>query len=100
MYLVGGDDVRGAKVTVDGKVEGDVPVSVRIPPGRHEVIIEKPGFEVWKRWVDVKENQIRSFEVVLTRLEAAPGELLVTSNPSSADVRVRRVPVKPSCGST
>lgn len=92
LEFISAAEFTGAQVTVDGKPEGVIPLSVRVSPGRHQVVITKEGYEPWDRWVEVTEKQKVSFDVVLTRMAAAPGELLVTSNPSGADVRVNGAP--------
>lgn len=90
--FTGGGDVAGATVTVDGKVIGTVPTRTQVLPGRHQCVVEKEGYERWERWVDATEKQTITFDVVLVKLAATPGEALVTSNPSGGDVRVNGAP--------
>jgi len=92
LEFISGPEFTGAKVTVDGRDEGQVPVSVRVPPGRHHAVVTKEGYQPWERWVDAHENERFSIDVVMQKLAAAPGEILVTSNPSGAEVRVNGGP--------
>ncbi|TNF23454.1 MAG: PEGA domain-containing protein [Deltaproteobacteria bacterium] len=92
LEFISGPEFTGAKVEVDGRPEGDVPVSVRIPPGRHHAVVRKEGYKEWERWIDAHENERFSIDVVMQKLEAAPGEILVTSNPSGGEVRVNGGP--------
>lgn len=92
LEFMGAAEFTGAAITVDGKAQGAVPTSVKVPPGRHHAVVVKDGFERWERWIDVTENQQVSFDVVLKPTAAAPGEILVTSTPSGGDVRVNGAP--------
>ncbi|MCA9518230.1 MAG: PEGA domain-containing protein [Myxococcales bacterium] len=90
--FTGGNEVMGATVTVDGKVIGTVPTKTQVMPGRHQCVVQKEGYERWERWVDAVEKQTVTFDVVLVKLAATPGEALVTSNPSGGEVRVNGAP--------
>ena len=92
LEFISASEFAGARVEVDGKVEGSVPVAVRVPPGRHHAVVKKDGFEPWERWIDANENQKVTFDIVLAKIQAAPGEILVTSNPSGAEVRINGAP--------
>jgi TolB-like protein len=58
-YLVLDIRERGAKVTVDGRTIGVSPLPGRLelPMGAHEITVEKTGFIVFARTVDVPPNQ-------------------------------------------
>ncbi|MFT7580125.1 MAG: hypothetical protein ACI9MR_001792 [Myxococcota bacterium] len=90
-FMAAGEYV-GANVSVDGQPQGQIPVSVTVPPGRHQVVIKKEGYSPWERWVEATENQKVSYDIVLKRIAAKAGQLLVTSNPSGADVRINGAP--------
>ncbi|PKN55854.1 MAG: hypothetical protein CVU56_19145 [Deltaproteobacteria bacterium HGW-Deltaproteobacteria-14] len=92
LEFIAGAEFTGAKVAVDGADQGAIPVSVRIPPGRHHAVVTKDGYEPWDRWIDAHENERFSIDVVMTKVQAAPGEILVTSNPSGGEVRVNGGP--------
>jgi hypothetical protein len=83
---------HGAAVTVDGVASGKLPTSVSVPPGRHQVVISLDGHAPWERWVEVAEGAKNSYEIVLTRLEAPRGSLLVSSVPSGAAIRINGAP--------
>ena len=79
---------HGAAIAIDGKVVGALPTTVPVPAGRHLAKITKEGYEPWERWFDVKEGEQLPVDVTLSALSAPMGSLLVTSNPSGAEVRV------------
>jgi hypothetical protein len=85
-------EFEGAGVTVDGKPEGTLPTTIAVPPGRHQVIITKTGFESWTRWVDVGEAEKVKFEVVLKPSEKPKASIWVTSVPPGAEVQVNGAP--------
>lgn len=90
--LTTGAEFAGAVVEVDGKVIGPIPTTAKVTPGRHQVVVTKDGYNRWERWVEVAESQRSTLDVVLTKVEAAKGEILVTSNPSGATVTVNGAP--------
>jgi len=43
-----------AELSVDGQVVGNTPqVRVRVIPGRHQLVVARPGFQAYSAWVDV-----------------------------------------------
>ncbi|MFO0744993.1 MAG: PEGA domain-containing protein [Myxococcota bacterium] len=90
--LISAGEFQGATVEVDGKAVGPLPTTTKVPPGRHQVVITKDGYARWERWIDASEGQKVTFDVVMTKNEAPKGAILVTSNPSGADVRVNGKP--------
>lgn len=44
-----------AELSVDGQVVGNTPqVRVRVIPGRHHLLLARPGFQAHSEWVDVR----------------------------------------------
>jgi serine/threonine-protein kinase len=44
-----------AELSVDGQVVGNTPqVRVRVIPGRHQLLVARPGFQAYSVWVDVR----------------------------------------------
>ncbi len=85
-------EFEGAAVTVDGAKQGLLPTSVSTPPGRHQIVITKDGYETWERWIDTTEGQSVAFEVVMKASAKSKGSILATSLPSGAEIRVNGVP--------
>jgi hypothetical protein len=81
-------EYAGASVSVDGTSQGIVPSTFKTPPGRHQVVISKEGFQDYQRWVDVTEGMKATYDVVLTKKEAPKGTLILTSAPLGAEVKV------------
>jgi len=90
--LSGGAESSGATVQIDGKNVGQIPISTKVAPGRHQVVVSKDGYQSWERWLDVSEGQKSTYDVVLAKNEAPKGGILVTSNPTGGDVRVNGSP--------
>lgn len=88
--LVADPNVGGARLVVDGQVQGPVPQDVKVAVGRHLVEISKEGFLPFSQWVEVEEGQVIALAPVLRPVEIAKpqGSLLVDSTPSGADVAI------------
>jgi hypothetical protein len=43
----------GADITLDGKFVGSTPSTVRLSPGDHTLVLEKPGYKTWQRTMAV-----------------------------------------------
>lgn len=90
--LTAGAEFAGGTAEIDGKAVGPIPSTTKVSPGRHQVVVTKTGYQRWERWIEATEGQRATFDVVLTKVEAAKGEILVTSNPSGATVTVNGAP--------
>lgn len=66
-YLVVDARETGAEVEVDGKLVGVTPLAgkLELPMGPHEVVVEKEGFLVWARSLDVEPGQATVAPVAL-----------------------------------
>lgn len=68
--------VEGAEVEVDGTFAGSTPLRLSLPPGRHEVSLEKPGYLAAHRWLTVAAGETTREEVTLSPIpNARPGQL-------------------------
>lgn len=65
--------------------EGETPFSDSLPPGKYEIQVEKPGYDVATRTVDVKAFETDSIHVELL---LSTGDLNVTSSPQGALILV------------
>ena len=70
---------------MDGRHEGETPITVEVGPGRHTVEVTSPGFSPWMDELEVAARQ--NYEL-LARLELLPGRLGVASTPSEAELRI------------
>ena len=80
-YLSVETDVPGAAVFVDDKAAGAVgatPWGNVLPPGKHRIWVEKPGFQTVEQEVDVAVGDRKSVSVALERLTF--GVLVVKAN--------------------
>jgi len=59
-----------AELSVDGQVVGNTPqVKVRVVPGRHRLLVARPGFLAYSAWVDVPAGgTVRLTNITLTEI--------------------------------
>lgn len=78
-----------AEVWLDGQLQGNVPILLKVPDGRHLVEIKKKGFQDFSQWTSVKEGDRVTINPVLKAKKVVKkGNLLVTSDMDPADVYV------------
>ncbi len=85
-------EFHGGELKVDGNIEGTIPKTITVPPGRHQAEVHKPGYKPWRRWVTVQEAQKVTFDVTLVKAADPTGSILVASTPSGADIRLNGAP--------
>ena len=71
--------VAGAKVFVDGKEEGNLPDTIKVDAGAHQVEVKKEGYRTYEEWVEVQEGETTRVKVELvaadgSKLEAAASD--------------------------
>ncbi len=57
----------GADITVDGRLTGTTPFTLRLALGEHTISIEKPGFKAWKRTMTVSAGGSVNVDATLER---------------------------------
>ena len=81
--------VAGATVMLDGEIKGQAPVVITTTEGRHQVRIQKDGYEPYEVWVTTKNN---STETMLPQLKeiAKPkyGTVVVDADVPDAEVYI------------
>jgi hypothetical protein len=62
-----------AKVSLDGRELGTTPfkASLELPPGQHEILIERPGCLPARSWVLIEPGRTSTLRLALDRAEAA-----------------------------
>jgi hypothetical protein len=82
--------VPDCEVFVDGASMGRAPIDRRdLAPGKHYVVVRRPGYAEWKREVDLQGGQT----VALTAELSSSGQLKVLANVPGADVFIDGQPV-------
>lgn len=76
-----------APVYIDGIYVENTPVEIRVPVGFHTVSLQKSGFGVWMRSVEVIKNKTESISASLNS-DVFSGYLSVSSNVGNAKVFV------------
>ncbi|MFH2010461.1 MAG: PEGA domain-containing protein [bacterium] len=81
-------NAAGAMIYVDGVQKGTVPMKIKVAPGRHQVIVRKPGFKSHSKWVTVAEKQVWTVSAMLKPLAKPKGTLLISADVNGAEVYV------------
>ncbi len=93
------DDARGATVRIDGQPVGGgtlgaMPLRVEnLPPGRHQVEIQRDGFRPFQQWVDVQGGQVVRVAAMLEREAPRTGSILVAADEQGAPIFLDGRPV-------
>jgi hypothetical protein len=80
-------NVEGAKLSIDGLVVGVAPIVKIVAAGRHLIELEKPGFEKYSQWIEVKANERTTISPTLKTSgsgASATAVLRVLSNTANA----------------
>jgi PEGA domain len=77
----------GADVKIDGVGVGTIPNAFDVAAGRHQVEVNKTGFQPWSQWFTLAEGEHHTHDVSLAPAQAPAGTLLVTSD-AGGDVYV------------
>lgn len=84
----GNEGARGASVYVDGRpidgTLGTTPVRVTdLQPGRHQVRVEREGYDTFDQWVEVGGGQLVRVAAVLQQSAPDVGSILVSGPPGA-----------------
>lgn len=78
----------GASVTVDNVAVGTVPTTVDVAAGRHQVVVNKEGYNPYSEWVDVAEGERRTMIIVMVRVAPKMGSIVVSADVPGVEVYV------------
>lgn len=77
----------GAEVWLDGQLQGQIPVILKLDDGRHLVEIRKEGFQAFQQWVNVKEGDRVNILPTLKEVKKDDkGAILVEADVPDAEV--------------
>ncbi|HJL18481.1 MAG TPA: PEGA domain-containing protein [Sandaracinaceae bacterium LLY-WYZ-13_1] len=84
----GNEGARGGSVYVDGRaIEGTLggtPIRVTdLQPGRHQVRVEREGYDTFEQWVEVGGGQLVRVAAVLQQSAPDTGSILVSGPPGA-----------------
>jgi hypothetical protein len=85
VITAGNKATHGAVVYIDGQPLRPLPTTIKRPPGRLAIEVRKPGYAKFRRWISVVSGKSTALEV---KLAAKSGQLMVTSTPSGALVKI------------
>lgn len=75
----------GSRVFIDNSYVGDTPLNAEVLATSHKVSVRKEGYEEWSDMVGFSEGEVKGLSA---DLEPLPGSLLVSSNPTGANIYV------------
>jgi hypothetical protein len=76
-------------VAINGEIVGETPyVNEEAPAGNHALRLTKEGYKIYSQQVIIEKGQPNNVEGILEPLPATDGQLLVTTNFDSVDVKV------------
>lgn len=64
-------DPAGAEIIIDGKIFGNTPSTLQLPPGDHLFSLERAGYVLWQKAITVTPGGIVTINGVLERKAAA-----------------------------
>lgn len=73
-----------AGVLVDGKSVGTTPLTLKLPEGDHDLVIQAERFKSWHTRLAVVANQPQELDTI--RLQPADGKLALQTKPAGANV--------------
>jgi len=59
-------ELRGARILVDGRDAGNLPDSIQVPAGPHQVEVVKEGYKTFETWVETAQGERLRIPVALT----------------------------------
>jgi hypothetical protein len=77
----------GAQVWLNGQLQGQIPLVLKVGDGRHLIEIKKDEFEDFTQWVEAKEgDRITVNPMLRPRQQVKTGSILVEADVSGAEV--------------
>lgn len=77
--------VAGAKVFVDGKEEGNLPDTIKVDAGAHQVEVKKEGYKTYEEWIEVQEGETTRVKVELVSLDGSRPEAAASDAGNGGD---------------
>ena len=82
-------NVFGATIFLDDQPQGQAPMIVTTTPGRHQIKLQKDGFEPLATWVDVQNNQVSTYAPTLKEIPKPKyGTVVVDADVPDAEVYI------------
>jgi len=77
----------GAEVWVDGQLQGTIPVTLKLPDGRHLIEVKKEEFVTFTQWQEIKQGERASVQAVLKPIDKPKkGSIIVEADVPDAEV--------------
>lgn len=80
--------VAGATVFLDGEVKGQAPLVVTTTAGRHQLRIQKDGYEPFESWYTTSDNNTQTVMPSLKELRSKAGAVVVDADVPDAEVYI------------
>lgn len=76
----------GASILLDGEAAGTTPATAEVLQGEHQLMLQLPTFADWQKNLRIAASKDQDLGQI--KLQPAPGELALSSEPSGANVTV------------
>lgn len=63
-------EMEGAEIWIEEKFTGNIPATIKLPEGEYQVVVEKKGYQKWKRSVAVTAGSLMNLTISLEKLPA------------------------------
>ncbi|NOT60036.1 MAG: PEGA domain-containing protein [Acidobacteria bacterium] len=60
-------EVEGAEIWIEEKFVGNPPATIRLPEGEYQVVVQKTGYQPWKRKIAVSAGSIMTLTIALEK---------------------------------
>ncbi len=77
--------VAGAKVFVDGREEGNLPDTIKVDAGAHQVEVKKEGYKTYEEWIEVAEGETTRVKVELIGVDGKQPEAAASDGGGGGD---------------
>ncbi|MDB4956705.1 MAG: hypothetical protein JWO36_4274 [Myxococcales bacterium] len=82
-------NVFGSTIFLDGQPQGQAPMIITTTAGRHQIRIQKDGFDPLETWLETKENQTQTFAPTLKEIPKPKyGSIVVEADVPDAEVYI------------
>lgn len=60
-------DFETAEIWIEAKFVGNLPATIKLPEGEYEIIVQKPGFQKWKRTIAATAGSLMNLTIALEK---------------------------------
>jgi hypothetical protein len=80
--------VAGANVFLDGQAKGQAPIVITTTSGRHQLRLQKEGYDTFENWYDMTDNNTQTVMPTLKENKPKYGTVVVDADVPDAEVYI------------